>query len=101
MIKYSLSAAADNDLENILEFGIENFGQAAAVEYYDCLVEYFESITANPLQYPSRDDIREGYRVCVYKSHSIYFRCQDNEILIARTLNGQDIEKALQLASII
>jgi toxin ParE1/3/4 len=101
MIKYCLSSAAEIDLENILEFGIENFGEAAAVEYFDCLVEHFESITANPLQFPSRDEIREGYRVCVYKSHSIYFRCQYNEILIARILNGQDIEKALKLASII
>jgi toxin ParE1/3/4 len=101
MIKCTLSAAAETDLENILEFGIDQFGEIAAVDYYDCLAEQIESIAASPLHYPAKDDIREGYRLCVYKSHSIYFKYQNDEVLIVRILNGQDIENALHLASMI
>lgn len=101
MTKYVLSFAAEIDLENILEYGIDHFGEAAAVNYFDCLSEHLNAVTANPYQYPAIDDIRDDYRLCVYKSHSIYFRYQGDEVLIVRILNGQDIEKALELAGIV
>ena len=101
MGKYILSFAAEADLEKLLEYGIENFGEAVAITYFDGLVGRFESLAASPFQYPAAENIREGYRLCVYKSHSVYFRCVNKDVEIVRILNGQDIEYALQAASII
>jgi len=100
MGKYVLSLAAESDLEKLLEYGIDNFGEAVAVSYFDELVDRFESIAMSPLQYPEAGNIREGYRLSVYKSHSIYFRCSVKHVEIVRILNGQDIENALNHASI-
>ncbi len=101
MSKYILSFAAEADLEKLLEYGIDNFGETVAIAYFDGLVGRFESLANSPLQYPAAENIREGYRLCVYKSHSVYFRCVNNGVEIVRILNGQDIENALQVAAII
>ncbi|MFT6906381.1 MAG: toxin ParE1/3/4 [Oleiphilaceae bacterium] len=101
MGKYILSFAAEADLEKLLEYGIENFGLTVAITYYDGLVCRFKSLAASPFQYPAAENIREGYRLCVYKSHSVYFRCVNKDVEIVRILNGQDIEYVLQAASII
>lgn len=101
MDKYILSLDAEFDLERLLEFGIGAFGEAVAITYFDGLVGRFESIAIAPLQYPEVNNIREGYRLSVFKSHSVYFRCTERHVEIIRILNGQDIEKALNLADII
>jgi len=101
MGKYVLSLEAEVDLERLLEFGIDTFGETVAISYFDGLVDRFESIAIAPLQYPEVNNIREGYRLSVYKSHSVYFRCTVKHVEIIRILNGQDIENALNLADII
>jgi toxin ParE1/3/4 len=101
MGKYILSFAAESDLEKLLEYGIENFGLTVAITYYDGFVSSFESLIASPFQYPAAENIRKSYRLCFYKSHSVYFRCVNKDVEIVRILNGQDIEYALQAASII
>jgi plasmid stabilization system protein ParE len=35
MGEYAFSNAADRDLENLLKFGLANFGEVVAVEYFD------------------------------------------------------------------
>jgi len=101
MNKYVLSLEAEFDLERLLEFGIVVFGEAVAITYFDGLVGRFESIAIAPLQYPEVNNIREGYRLSVFKSHSVYFRSTEKHVEIIRILNGQDIERALNLADII
>ena len=70
MGEYYFSNTADKDLENLLEFGLDNFGEVVAVAYFDGLVERFQSMTDNPLQYPAVEEIRAGYRLSVSKSYS-------------------------------
>ncbi len=97
MPEYHLSKAASKDLESILEFGIQRFGLTAAIDYYDGLVNKLEQIAESPKQFPSRYEIREGYRVGTYNSHDIYFSENERPILIVRILNRQNIESAIQL----
>ena len=101
MGKYTLSFAAETDLEKLLEYGIENFGETVAIAYFNALVGRFESLATSPFQYPAAENIREDYRLCVYKSHSVYFKCVNKDVEIVRILNGQDIENSLQAAFII
>jgi toxin ParE1/3/4 len=98
MPNYQLTKAAEKDLEAILEFGIEQFGIDPAIEYYDQLVAKFNDISISPKQFPSREEIREGCRVCSHRSHDIYFFDSGAVVLIVRVLNRQNIESAVQAA---
>jgi plasmid stabilization system protein ParE len=98
MPRYQLTNAAEKDLEAILDFGIEQFSIDAAIEYYDQLVAKFNDISISPKQFPSREQIREGCRVCSHRSHDIYFFHSAEVVLIVRILNRQNIESAVQAA---
>ncbi|GFD88268.1 hypothetical protein KUL152_04940 [Tenacibaculum sp. KUL152] len=60
MAKYRLSSAADQDFEELFEYGIDNFGLAQAKLYVDGLIIQFQSIAENPLHYQAVDLIRKG-----------------------------------------
>lgn len=95
MSDYQLTVSAEHDLEGILEFGLDTFGEEVAIDYYEKIVSQFINIAENPLQYPSREEIRENYRLCSFGSHDIYFQVRKNEVLIVRILNKQNIEAAI------
>ena len=63
--------------------------------YFDGIVNRFQKIADQPELYPTIAHIRQGYRRSVYKSHSIYYRIDPDEIVIVRILGRQDIGKAL------
>ncbi len=48
-----------------------------------------------PMHYQSVDDIREGYRRCVFEKYSIYFMIDGDSVHIMRILRAQAIEKEL------
>ncbi|KZZ72394.1 hypothetical protein A3765_25850 [Oleiphilus sp. HI0130] len=98
MPNYQLTNAAEKDLEEILDFGIEQFGTDAAIEYYDQLVAKFNDISISSKQFPSREQIREGCRVFSHRSHDIYFFDSTEVVLIVRILNRQNIELVVQTA---
>ena len=98
MRRYQITNAAEKDLEAILDFGIEQFSIDVAVEYYDQLVAKFNDISISPTQFPSRERIREGCRVCSRRSHDIYFFDSAEVVLIVRILNRKNIESAVQAA---
>lgn len=89
---YKLTQEADADFAGIFEFGIDRFGLAQAEEYQLELINRFIQIAQNPSQYPRVDEIREGYRKSVYKSHTIYYHLLDEQtVLIVRILRSQQI----------
>ncbi|MCG7532329.1 type II toxin-antitoxin system RelE/ParE family toxin [Psychrobium sp. MM17-31] len=95
MAAYRLSRAADQDIENLFEYGIDNFGLLAAKLYLEGLVKRFDEIALNPLHYPAVDHIRIGYRRSVYATHSIYFKWNDEQVDIMRILRAENISTAL------
>lgn len=95
MADYRLSEAADSDLEDILYFGAVQFGQAQSLRYLEGLRITFERIAANPHAYQAVNDIRSGYRRAVYRSHAIYYRIEQEGILVVRVLGQQNPGAAL------
>ena len=73
MAKYRLSRIADQDFEQLFEYGIDNSGLAQAKSYVDGLIIQFQSIAKNPLHYQAVDHIRKGYRRSVYGKHAVYY----------------------------
>jgi toxin ParE1/3/4 len=90
MASYRLSEKADEDLSQLYEYGVIHYGQDRADRYYDGLIERFEQLAENPRLYPAVDHIRPGYRRSVYGRHSIYYRIDQDEIVIVRILGQQD-----------
>ncbi|WP_350339787.1 type II toxin-antitoxin system RelE/ParE family toxin [Sanyastnella coralliicola] len=90
-----LTNAAKQDLSNILLFGIERFGKIQARKYFDGIYRSFDKIVANPLQFPEVIELGRGVRRCVYYSETIYFRYQENQILIIAIVGRQELRNRL------
>jgi len=95
MASYRLNREALEDLDRLYEHGVLTFGLRQADAYFDGIVNRFQKIADQPELYPAIDHIRQGYRRSAYKSHSIYYRIDPDEIVIVRILGRQDIGKAL------
>ncbi len=82
MINYRLSNAAKEDLIRIHHYGVEKFGMKQADKYFDYFFHYFDIIAQRPFSFESVEHIKTGYRRCVCGSDSIYYRLNDNIVLI-------------------
>ena len=94
MAGYELTYAADQDFENIVEFGLDTFGVDQALRYQKGMMQRFAKLAEQPKLYPAVDHIRAGYRRSVYGSHSIYYRIESHGIVIVRILGQQDLTSA-------
>ena len=95
--KYNLliSGYADRNLTDIYEYGVLQWGEQQADQYYDTLVSHLEMLCENPFLYAAVDEIRPGYRRSVCGAHSIYYRVIADRIEIMAILGKQDFAKHL------
>lgn len=66
MVSYKLSQAADEDFENIFDYGIDTFGLEQAVIYQTGMKMRFDEMAENPMFYNAVDHIKQGYRRSVF-----------------------------------
>lgn len=71
---YKLSEAAASDIEQILEWSLDQFGLVQTEEYYRSLSACMDGLAENPAMGVSIDDIRAGYRRFPHQSHVIFIR---------------------------
>lgn len=67
-----LSAAAANDIEELLDHSIAEFGIQQTENYYDALTRCLELLGENPELCYVADDIRRGYRRFPHETHIIF-----------------------------
>ena len=97
MPDYGLTPEAEQDLLDIALYGLINFGLEQSEVYRDGLKKRFQELADYPRRYQAVDEIRQGYRRSVYRSHSIYYRIEGNDlVVIMRVLGRQDVEKAVK-----
>ena len=97
MSKYVLSQEADNDIEEIFEFGEYKFGKARALSYLIQMEEHFVLLAENPGIGKKRNEIKEGLFSLPYVSHIIFYRILENNIRIVRVLyGGRDLVRFLK-----
>ena len=96
MAKYRFSNAAEKDLEQLFEYGIDNFGISKAKSYVDGLIIQIQNIAENPLHYQAVEHIRIGFRRSVYGKHSIYYRSCEDCVDIMRILRSEDPSTAFE-----
>ena len=90
-----ITQLADQDLDDLYTEGFTTWGERQADHYYDGLLDCFERICENPMMYAAVDDIRVGYRRCVYQKHSIYYVVQDSAVEIRAVVKRQDVSGRL------
>ncbi|MGB0719545.1 MAG: type II toxin-antitoxin system RelE/ParE family toxin [Bdellovibrionales bacterium] len=87
MLKYTLTPLAEQDIEDILDYSARQFGLEQAAKYYNSLRRSFDLLIDNPRI--GRDDKNAGFgmRRYVHEKHSIYYRIEDDRILILRVMH--------------
>ena len=87
---YKLTESADKGFNRLYTYGIETFGERQADNYVSGLIDRFNQLTVKPYHWKPVDDIRPGYRLGVYGSHSIYYRIESSDIIIIPILGRED-----------
>lgn len=97
MSGYRLTDLALADLENILQYSIENWGVGVAKRYYRGLYERFEWLVDNTKLGKYRPEIDLGIYSYQYKSHLIFYEIHLQQIEILRILHkSTDYQQHLQ-----
>lgn len=92
MATFRLSPDAEADLIRIHQWGIRNHGEDRADRYFWKLIDCFENIALNPMQYQAVDEIRVGYRRCVCGRESTYYRVAGDTVEIMAIIGQQDVD---------
>lgn len=97
MAGFSLSRAADQDIDRLYEYSLLEFGERVSDQYLDGLFHRFELLAENPAWGNDYGHIETGLLRYEHRSHSIYYvRSNDADILIVRVL-GKRQDPALHL----
>ena len=82
-----IAVAAQNDLRDIRIYSKAAFGAATTRQYLIGLRTTFSRLRARPIIGTSEEHLGFAMRSFGYKSHRIYFRNADDEVLIVRILH--------------
>ncbi|MDX8554656.1 type II toxin-antitoxin system RelE/ParE family toxin [Tenacibaculum sp. 1B UA] len=96
--QYRISQEAIKDLKNIWVYTFNKWSKEQADRYYDLIITEIEFIADNYLTGKSVEQTRKNYRVTKIKSHLIFYRKVENDIVeIVRILHQRmDIKKRLK-----
>ena len=95
--KYRISEQAIKDLNAIWIYTLNKWSKEQADRYYDLIIGEIEFISDNFLTGKSAEQTRKNYRVTKIKSHLIFYRKIENDIVeVVRILHQRmDIKKRL------
>jgi len=85
---YELSLEAVDDLENIFEYTLYQFGYDQAIKYLDTFDAIFDNLCLNPYLGRIRGELIAELRSINHKNHLIFYRIKNNKIIILRILYG-------------
>jgi toxin ParE1/3/4 len=74
------------DIKEIYIYSYQNFGEAKADEYLDGLDAKLLNLP-NVLISSEYDFVREGLKRSNYEKHAVYYRLEDDHILVLRVLH--------------
>ena len=96
--KYRISEQAINDLNDIWIYTFNKWSKEQADRYYDLVISEIEFVSYNFLTGKSAEQTRKNYRVTNIKSHLIFYRKVENDIVeIVRILHQRmNIKKHLK-----
>ena len=95
---YRISQEAIKDLKNIWFYTLNNWSKEQADRYYNQIIAEIEFIADNFMTGKSAEQTRENYRLAKVKSHLIFYRKVENDIVeIVRIIHQRmDVKKRLK-----
>jgi len=97
-LKYRISNQAIDDLNDIWLYTYQKWSKEQADRYYELLIGEIEFIVDHFMTGKSAELTRKNYRVTAIKSHLIFYRKAENEVVeIVRVLHQRmDTKKRLK-----
>jgi len=94
MAELRLSRRAANDLAEIADYTISEFGIDQARRYRDQLEACFQSLLANPQLGRSAEEVAPGLRRIRQQAHVVFYKAMKDQLLIVRILHhSMDFEQ--------
>jgi toxin ParE1/3/4 len=94
-----LAASARDDLREIRIYSKSAFGARVAREYLDGLRAIFTFLRERPLIGTAEEDLGALVRGYTYRAHRIYYRADDEEVLIGRIVHHARDIRAIRFDS--
>jgi len=92
-----IAPAAKNDLKDIYQYGLRQWGQAQSESYLTIIKNQFWLLTQQPLMGTERSELLPDTRSIPIESHTLFYRVTANRVEIIRILHGrQDPQRHLK-----
>jgi len=92
-----IAPAAKNDLKDIYQYGLRQWGQAQSESYLSTIKNQFWLLTQQPLMGTERPELLPDTRSLPIESHTLFYRVTANRAEIIRVLHGrQDPQRHLK-----
>lgn len=85
--KYLISQKAIRDIDQIWEYSQLSWSRAQADKYYKLLFNQIKNLALHPDLGKSYNSIGIPYRGLVVKSHIIFYRLENEQVIIIRILH--------------
>lgn len=84
-----IAPAAINDLKDIYQYGLRQWGQTQSDSYLTTIKDQFWSLTEQPLMGIERPELLPSIRSLPIQSHTLFYRATENRVEIIRVLHGR------------
>ena len=93
----AIAPAARNDLKDIYQYGLRQWGQSQSESYLSTIKKRFWLLTQQPLMGTERPELMPDTRSLPIESHTLFYRVTANRVEIIRVLHGrQDPQRHLK-----
>lgn len=84
-----IAPAAKNDLKDIYQYGLRQWGQAQSESYLSVIKNQFWLLTQQPHMGTERPELLPDTRSLPIESHTLFYRVTANRVEIIRVLHGR------------
>lgn len=92
-----VAPAAKNDLKEIYQYGLRQWGRAQSESYLSTIKNQFWLLTQQPLIGTERSELLPNTRSLPIESHALFYRVTANRVEVIRVLHGrQDPQRHLK-----
>jgi toxin ParE1/3/4 len=96
MIRLVYSRQAAFDIDEITAFSVEQFGVAVTDDYLTGLEAACEVLREFPEMAAIYPRVKPEMRCLIYRSHRIFYRADDEQVLVVRVLHhARDVGRAM------
>ena len=88
MSSYVFTEKAERDLENIVDYTVEQWGTVRAIQYIESLQEVAQLLASNPDIGMKRDNLSAGLLSFPCQSHILYYLKNTHGVSIIRVLHS-------------